>query len=270
MKKLSLAIVYVLGLACCLFFRFLQISKMTNPKTGFLLAGYENTNYMFYGLAAAFVLFLLILGVLGNGVHKKNNGSKTIGVFSIIMGLFAFAIVAQLALDFKMEAGIILYVLFAFLFGIYMICLGVCELLGKKISAVASVIPVLFAGVRLSVVFLAYYGLAKTVDITLEIIMLIVSLLFWHYFSKFQADVKPNKTSRWLVGFALSASLLCFATVIPSYYSIITFSAETARELSQTSYFDLATGVYILIFLLCSSQKQKDIADEGTANQVSE
>lgn len=254
MKKAGLICLYVIGLAICLAFRFVQVTQMTDSQTGFLLSQYENINYVIYAAIGIFVLLLLLLGVFSNGLPASRRRSPVLGVSSIAMGLIAIFMAMTMTTDVtvSLEIGIMLYMLTSLAFGGYMIYYGVCLVSGKRLISGFAVIPVIFAGVRLAVTFLQYYGLAKTIDIVLEILMMIVSLLFWHYFAKYSVDVKPKSTPRWVVGFSLSASLMCFATSIPLYYAKLFTQMESVRSVARDAYFDIATGVFIIIFLIAS------------------
>lgn len=257
MKKIYLTIIYIIGLVSCLAFRFVQMTQMTDSATGFLYSQYSDTNYMMYGLVLGFTVILVAVCLSGGGLPEKRGNSVVLGVFSIFMGLAAVIMSIQLVLGIKAEVGIFLYIISTILFAIFMLYYGYTQISGAKMMSGFAVIPVIFAGVRLAIVFLDYYGLAKTVDIGLEIIMLIVSLIFWHYFAKYSVDIKPKSTPRWLLGFALGASILCFAATVPTYYAEFFTTAQSVREIVKTSYFDLVTGIYILIFVICSAVSGK-------------
>lgn len=267
MKKVSLVLLYIVGLAVCLFYRFFQINTMVDTNTGFFLLGYENSNYVFYGLIAAFVVFLVFLGVFGDGIKQRKHDSAVIGVFSIFLGLVAVVMSIHLTLGFKNEIGLILYTASAYLFAVFLLVFGYCQIAVKKFPSGLAIIPILFSGIRLTIVFLNYYGLAKTIDVIIEIIMLIMSLLFWNYFCKFAVDMNSKITSRWLVGIALSASLLCFVATVPTYYSQIFLNVKPVSDAISTSYFDLATGIYIVVFLICSFVGQKKTVYEDEESE---
>lgn len=258
MKKAGLIVLYLIGLTISLAFRFVQVTEMTDSQTGFLLSQYENINYVIYAAVGVFVLLLILLGVFSDGLPASRRRSPTLGVSSVIIGLIAVYMAMTMATaDASLEIGIMLYVLASLAFGGFMIYYGVCLISGKRIVSGFVVILPIFAGVRLAVAFLQYYGLAKTVDIVMEILMMIASLLFWHYFAKYSVDVKPKSTSRWVVGFSLSASLMCFAATLPIYYAKLFTQMESVRNMGHDSYFDLATGVFIIIFLITSLHGDK-------------
>lgn len=275
MKKAGLICLYIIGLAVSLVFRFIQVTQMTDSQTGFLFTQYENINYVIYAAIGVFVLLIIFLGVFGDGLPAARRRSPVLGASTVIMGLLAIYIVLTMAVDLSVEVGIILYMLAAFAFGVYMIYYGICLIIGKSIVSGFAVIPVIFAGVRLGVTFLQYYGLAKTVDIVLEILMMIVCLLFWHYFSKYSVNVKPKATNRWVVGYSLAASLMCFAATLPVYYAKLFTQMESVRSVGRNSYFDLATGIFIIIFLITSARGEKKsrktvgVSDNGTEESVS-
>lgn len=253
MKKVFLIIVYIFGLAACVGYRIVQITSMISPETGFLLREFESSKPTVYIIVGAFVLILILLGVFSKGLPQKGGRSITLGIASLLLGAVGLAVTAQLAIGFRAEIGLSLYIVSAAAFSVFMFYYGGCRLIGKRVAPAAALIPVLFAAVRFVIVFLQYYGLAKTIDIVLEIIMLAASLLFWHYFARFTAGVKMNSTPRWLVGFSLSASLLCLSTTLPVYFAKLFTDFASVREVAHTAYFDLATGVFILVFVIATA-----------------
>lgn len=257
MKKAGLICLYIIGLVISLVFRFVQVTQMTDAQTGFLLPQYENINYVIYAACGVFVLLLILLGVFSDGLPAARKRSPVLGTASVIIGAVALYMAMTTAVNNQIEIGTMIYMLASLAFGAYMMYYGVCLCCGKSIVEGFAVIPVIFAGLRLGITFWQYYDLAKTIDIVMEILMLIVSLLFWHYFAKYSVNVKPKSTPRWVIGFSLSASLMCFAATLPIYYAKLFTQMESVRDIAHNSYFDLATGVFIIIFLITSMRGDK-------------
>lgn len=264
MKKAFIWIFYCLGLASTLIFRFFQVTNMTDKSTGFLLPQYQNTNYVTYAICAVFMILLILLGAFSDGLKERKNRSIPTGIAAFVLG----GVVTYASFDglFGLEQiGLmdLLYFIFSVLFVIFLLYFAVCEIMGTKVAGGAAVIPVLYSGIRLVTVFLQNFGLAKTVDIVVETFMLIMSLLFWQYFGKYVAGVKTKSTPRWLFGFALAASLLCVVSTIPTYYATYVLKIPSVREIGSDAYVDLAVGLFILVFVICSLVGKKQVLGES-------
>ena len=116
MKKAGLICLYVIGLAICLAFRFVQVTQMTDSQTGFLLSQYENINYIIYAAIGVFVLLLILLGVFSDGLPASRRRSPVLGASSIIMGLISVYMAMTMATDMSLEIGVMLYMLSALAF----------------------------------------------------------------------------------------------------------------------------------------------------------
>ena len=253
MKKAFIWIFYCLGLASTLIFRFFQVTSMTDKTTGFLLPQYKNTNYVTYAICAVFILLLVLLGVFSDGLKRRRNKSVPIGIAAFLLGGTAtYAAVDRLGSLSVIGLIDLIYFISTAAFIIFLLYFAVCEIMGKRVAGASAVVPVIYAGVRLVTVFLQNFGLAKTVDVVVQTFMLVLSLIFWQYFGKYVADIKIKSTPRWLYGFALAASLLCMTSTIPTYYATYVLKVPSVREIGSDAYVDLAVGIFILVFVICS------------------
>lgn len=258
MKKAFIWIFYCLGLASTLIFRFFQVTNMTDKSTGFLLSQYENTNYVTYGICAVFMLLLILLGVFSDGLRQRRDKSVPIGIAAFLLGGTAsYAAFDRLSSLSAIGVIDLIYFIFTAAFIIFLLYFAVCEIMGKKVAGGSAVVPVLYSGIRLVTVFLQNFGLAKTVDIVVETFMLVLSLIFWQYFGKYVAGIKTKSTPRWLYGFSLAASLLCITSTIPTYYATYVLKIPSVREIGSDAYVDLAVGLFILVFVICSLVGEK-------------
>lgn len=281
MKRKPLVILFSVFGVFCLGLRFYQHLVMTDQSTGFIQTQYSDSWVGMEIAVAVMLLAIVLLGRLGDKFPAKPiERSKSLGIASLGMAAASIFLTGQqivmLSADFAelksqmmqlafqqyggMLAKQLIYILLAVLFTIFMLIYGVNLLNGGTMPRGLCVVPVLFTGYRLAMIFLDYFGLVRTEDITIEIITLLFCMVFWHFFSKYNAQVKFSSSVKWLLGLGLSTALLCFINALPVYYLTISSmlgAAVQVRNLSPNLYFELITGVYILIFLANAYSKTR-------------
>lgn len=265
MKRAQIVSIYVIALVFSIGYKMFQLLNMIDPQTGFYHTEYKNANTGIFLVSTVLVLALVLLGSFLEDQPKFTlKSSKAVGVLSFLLSIPAVIMAVQVVLSsqdnrFQSVSGI-----FTILFAAFMSYYGYCLFFNKPINMSACLAPVLFAGVRLASEFVKYFGLPRTAEIIMYILMLLSSFIFWHCFGRFVAGVNLKVTIKWMIGFGLLASLFCFTNTLPVLYIEAFKSGTEYRTITDYLYFDVMQGVYILIFLFFAYKNRGEDAENGT------
>lgn len=266
MRKTLMYLFLIAGSAVCIGYRYFQLTHIIDPVTGFINQSVsDNSSFVIIGIVAIMMISLLILSALDDQMPKQPlEESVTLGSLSILYSAVGFYFTYQ-TYQFSADKLNIILAILSFASNVLILSYGISLIFGSKKIKSAFVLPAIFAGFRLAVIFLKYFGLAKTSDVILEIITLIILMVFWQVFGKFNVKSQSKISKNWTFGIGLCASLMCFITTVPVLYATYFTEAgeKGVRHLSNFQYFDFATGLYILAFIICTfSFKRKSLNED--------
>lgn len=234
--------------------RILQLIVMIDPQTGFYYPQYALAEPVLLGaLAVVLVMLLVVARLTGEDVPPEQLilKSPVLGVFTALLAVVSAVhvfdyILGQTTFNMGTYAYIALVMLlFVFLLVFALSLFGLIDM-----PPLLCIIPSVYSAYRLAYIFIKYTGVIKVSDILLDIVMLGFTMLFWHMCGKTVSGTGSPKTVKWLYGFGFPAALISFVCAVPKYY-IAFFLPDTALHVSESiSYFDIAVGVYIIVFMM--------------------
>ena len=250
MRKIQIIGIYIIALCFSIGYRMYQLLHMIDPQTGFYYTEFRNANIGIFVVSTVLSLALVLLGTFVENQPKFTiKSSKILGGLSFSLSIPAVFMAIKVLSQSQGDKLQISSAIFTFLFAAFMIYYGISLILNKTINKLFCLTPVLFAGIRLAAEFVKYFGLPRIADIIMYILMLLASFVFWHFFSRYTAEISLKHTIKWMLGFGLLASLLCFTNTLPVIYIKLFKTGTEFRSITDYLYFDVLQGIYILVFL---------------------
>ena len=256
MKKIISYLVFLIGVVVCVSMRCNDLLNKIDPTTGFYHTQYEGDQYLCAAMAVVAILLAIIIG------HQKLDGiqrlksSPVLGVTAIAYGVVMLVYIFTEAAIRSINLFFLIYISLSFICSIFFILYGVMCVKGVELPSAIYIIPVAYACIRLIYVFFNYFGLLRTSDVVLEILMLTSNLIFWHFFGKYSAGIKTDLSREMLLKFGFVHAMSCFIYATPKY--IIEFIKPQAeyRSINEHLFFDAATGIFVIIFMICITSKK--------------
>ncbi|MBQ2676139.1 MAG: hypothetical protein IJF54_01895 [Clostridia bacterium] len=260
MKRILLFAIFSVATVAAVIGRLFQLLQMTDPETGFFYPKYEGTHFIVLIALAVVILALLLLARFEKRYREKPvKQSYILGISSFALGMVMLAHCIDYAASARyVTKGDWGYAILALLFMAFFVYYGICLVLDIKLNALSSMIPVLFAGYRLAFSFIKYTGIAKIPDVTLDIIMLGLCMIFWLFFGKTVGSVKYRKSVKWLYGTGLCAALMNLMCAVPKYFIMLFMPHTTVHLVSSCGYIDIAVSLYIIVFIIVDLLPRKE------------
>lgn len=260
MKQKSSLALYIIASVFMIITRLFQMIVMIDPETGFYREGFSSAEFILFGAWGVILFLIIVFGYLGDPPKDKMpEKAVPLGVASIFlsfaMGFYMYYYSATdrviNAMDFIFIACILASSLFFLIYGLALF--GIFHM-----PVYLSVIPIVFCGLRLALVFIKYTGMAKISDNILDIGMLVSCLIFMLFHGKIISGIDFKHSVKWGYGIGLAASVICLLCTVPKYY--IEFFAHDASIHSTTvpCFVDICLAIYILFFIVTSSRKTKE------------
>lgn len=244
--------------------RVLQVIVMIDPQTGFYYTQYTLAEPVLLGALAVLLVMLLVAARLTSEDVPPAQlvlKSPVLGVFTALLAVVsAIYVVDYILSQTAFDMGTYFYIAFVLLLFVFLLVFSLSLFRLIEMPPLLCVIPSIYSAYRLAYIFIRYTGVIKVSDILLDIVMLGFTMLFWHMCAKTVSGTGSPKTVKWLYGFGFPAALISFVCAVPKYY-IAFFLPDTALHVSESvSYFDIAVGIYIIVFMMALPFMQRKSA----------
>ena len=271
MKKIISYIVFLIGVIICVAMRCNDLLNKIDPTTGFYHTQYEGDQFLCAAMAIVAILLAIIIGYGKLDGIQKIKSSPVLGIFSIAYGVVMLVYIFTEAATERISLFFLLYISLSFICSIFFVLYGVLCVKCVELPGISFVIPVGYACIRLIYVFFNYFGLLRTSDVVLEILMLTSNLVFWHFFGKYNAGIKTDLSRDWLLRFGFVHAMVCFVYAAPKYIIEFTQPQAEIRSINDHLFFDVFTGIFVIVFMICiTSKKLYKKTESSIKNSVGE
>lgn len=266
-KKLFLLIFSLISLFGLLAFRTYLLGNCIDSFNGFFNPEYSYLRVVFASsLAAVLVVVAIIVFFDKEYPRFPRRSSKGLAVLNILYGVFIIADSCTYLQNFKSiwdYANFCLFILLAFFMIYYAVCLFTC----RKVSLLLSLLPLAYFVYKLCYVFINSFGIIKSSEVTLKIVALIFSVLFFEFYSRYVSKVSFNKVRKITLFTGVGACITCMIAALPDLIAPFVYSGAKTRLMPTESLFFCATAVYIALFLLISFSKKRLYGSNGTTER---
>lgn len=155
----------------------------------------------------------------------------------------------------------------AVLAAIFFLAIAVSALKGKTNGSehkLISLAPVLWCMIRMLYRFSRTISYLKVSDLTFELIMLVLMVMFFMAFAQVNSEI-GGKNCEWkLAGYGLPAALFALICFVPRLIATIAGRTELIYEYSSLDICDLTTALFIISTVFTRITDRVEIPEEGT------
>ncbi len=256
---------------CAVFLRVLQITQMTEVKTGFFIKGYEPM-----GIAVTIAIFVMAaICTIYAALYKDKEINKITVTkpFAVIHFILALAIVYESL--FSPVSGaihtwqILLQMVFGLISAIVFMYRGYLAFTGGKIQPITSLCHVVFWLIRVIIVFSASISASTIAENIFEMAALCTALIFFLNASALENEIDPVRIKKKI--FPSGVAAFIFGAVYSASQLVVMLSGKTnlLHNIKATFFTNAILVVYILYYLLLcfKDPKQEELYEETEINE---
>ncbi len=252
LKNLKLFIFAAVAAVSLVTVRVIQLVFLTESRTGFYL---EGTAELAIGLTAFITVIIAIGFCMGLFADKKDisttpNTSIPLGAAALLTGFSHIAepFLYKSAFAEAIPSLLIIARLVVLVgAGLIFVYIGYSLLFGKKIRFEVSVLLVVALIVRLMSTFVSYSGMSNISENTIDVVMLVSTLAFFHFQGKALCGIKNSRTVPLIFGFGMVAVLSSFLSALPGVIVSLFSTVKVIHAPVDSPVTTLFTAIYIIV-----------------------
>ena len=251
---------FFISTVCAVFLRVLQITQMTESKTGFFIKEYE-----LIGIAVTIVIFVIAaICTIYAALYKEKevNPITVTKPFAVIHFILALAIVYESL--FSPVSGaihtwqVLLQMVFGLLSAIVFIYRGYITFTGGTIQPITSLSHVIFWLIRVIIVFAASITASTIAENIFEMAALCTALVFFLNASALENGIEPVRIKKKILPSSIAAFIL--GAVYSASQLVVMLSGKTnlLHNIKATFFTNAILVVYILYYILLCFKTPKE------------
>lgn len=255
LKKILLFSTTIIATIGFLIWRVQLIGCCIEPFNGFFYPNANKFRYIF-DLALFLLAIVVFVILLFDKACLKSalEASKPIAILSVLYSAVAVFQGVALFLS-KDKTADKIYAMALFALGLFMLYYAYSLFFSKQIKKTVYLIPLLVFVFRLGCVFIDSFGVVKSSEIVLNIFALIVCVLFFECFARFNANMKFNFIKKLFLTLGVVSPVVIFTATLGGVLAPMFFE-NVQRTIPDDNIFLIASAVYIYLYtLICFSKK---------------
>lgn len=243
---------FLVALPISVMVRLLQVVYTIDSKTGFFVPAYKVISfYMILVLLAANAAIAVLSLTSHRSPEKPPKVNPFLAISSVLLGI---SILVEVTTENFVSTipfwQIIMLNLSAVLTAVFFFAYAATAIIKNKLPAFLSIFPAIYWIFRLICLFMSISSLSLISDNVLLMACYCVSLIFMVNFAKLFNGIKDDFNSRKLMASGLTSVTVCATDAIPRIILLATGRAEYLHSSASSTYTVLATGIFILAFVL--------------------
>lgn len=249
---------------CAVFLRVLQLTQMTEAKTGFFIKNYE-----MLGNAITIAIFVIAaICVIYAALYKEKeiNPITVTRPFAVVHFVLALAIIYESL--FSPVSGaihtwqILLQIVFGLLSTIAFIYRGYCAFTGGKVYPIISVTHVVFWLIRVIIVFSSNISVSPIADNVFEIAALCTALVFFLNAASLENGVNIEKIKKRIFASGIAAFVTGAVYSASQLFVMLSGKANILHNQKATFFTNAILVIYVLYYLLLCFKAPKQIEEK--------
>ena len=257
---------FLVSTVCAVFLRVLQLTQMTEPKTGFFIKSYAPLgNAVTIGI---FVIAAICTIYAALYREREINPITVTRPFAVVHFVLALAIIYESL--FSPVSGaihtwqILLQIVFGLLSAIVFIYRGYCAFTGGKVYPIISVIHVAFWLIRVIIVFSSNIAVSPIADNVFEMAALCTALVFFLNAASLENEVNSEHIKKRIFPSGIAAFITGAIYSASQLFVIFSGKADVLHNQNATFFTNAILVIYVLFYLvLCfKAPKQEETTEE--------
>ena len=259
MKLKNIFILFLILLPLSAAGRFIQLSGMTDPFTGFFYENFSGIN-IFMTVFFTALMLLLFVSTFTFKDYSDNNLRKSplMTAASFVMALALLIELGSKMVSFDFSAFNLIYFVLLLLSAAVFCINGISNISDIKVnSGLMMIFPLILWIFRLISSFISFTGMANISENVITIIMICASMVFLLSQGKLAGGIISAKNTKLAVSFGMISANLCLISTLPRYILYL-IDKTKLHEGAVGSFTDLALAFYAICFIyICLSNDNK-------------
>lgn len=261
---------FVVSTVCAVLLRVLQITYITETKTGFFIKEFETLG----NIITIGICLIAAVCVIYAALYKKREiyPVTVTKPFGIIHFFLAAAIIYESLFSPVSHAihtwQILLQIIFGLLSALVFIYRGYNAFTGGKTPPITMVAHIVFWLIRVIIVFSSYISVSTIAENVFEMAAICTALVFFLNAGAYENEIDPERIKKRLFPSAICAAIMGAVYSVAQLVVIISGKSSILHTQNATLITNAVLVIYILFYMVLMFKKPKEELPTETAEQL--